>query len=130
MKHLDKHKAIGRVTEDHEMEEDADVLMMGVMFADKNEREPGGKAYTTVPLFAKCRIILQGPQDSLEVTEQQDGPSPVVPEDALVIIFAVSVILGLVVASGDTDTAFLNALNLERKLYLRAPRRDCHPCQE
>ena len=52
---------------------------------------------------------------------ERDTSSPTLPEDALYVLFTVSVSLGWIVEQGDVEAAFLNGKGLECRLILRAP---------
>ena len=74
------------------------------------------------PLQAKCRIVVQGPRETLGETEQRDTSSPTLPEEAPHVFFTIAVSMGWIVQQGDVEAAFLNGLRLDRELILQAPR--------
>ncbi len=102
--------------------EAVNVLIMRIMCTDKMETERGARTYVEVPLQAKCRIVVQGPRETLGETEQRDTSSPTLPEEAPHVFFTIAVSMGWIVQQGDVEAAFLNGLRLDRELILQAPR--------
>ena len=102
--------------------EAVNVLIVRVMCTDKMETERGARTYVEVPLQAKCRIVVQGPRETLGETEQRDTSSPTLPEEAPHVFFTIAVSMGWIVQQGDVEAAFLNGLRLDRELILQASR--------
>ncbi len=123
-----QYEAVKRCADAYVPSDDVNVLIMRIMCTDKLETERGSRTYQQVPLQAKCRIVVQGPRETLGETEQRDTSSATLPEEALHVFFTIAVSMGWTVQQGDVEAAFLNGLyDLVVSSFCRLHVKACRP---